>query len=78
MSEGERRTRKTTREGVLWSVVGLGAVGAVVWLTWGATLAAVAVVATVAVVGAETWGHRQLDKRDERGSQSPGGSGLSE
>jgi fatty acid desaturase len=78
MSEGERRTRMTTREGVLWSVVGLVAVGAVVWLTWSPTLAAVAVVATVAVVGAETWGHRQLEKRDKRRSQPPGGGGLSE
>jgi len=36
------------------------------------------VVATVAVVGAETWGHRQLETRDKRRSQPPGGGGVSE
>jgi hypothetical protein len=47
----------TVREGVAVSLRGF--------------LAAASVVASVAVVGAETWGHRQLKKRDERRSPPP-------
>ena len=47
MSQGDRRTRMTTREIVLWFVFAVAAAWGAVWLTWGATIATVAVVITV-------------------------------